>query len=135
MTRLVDLDALVPEDVDFKYRGESYVMPGDISVAQTFKLVRLYERAVAVDADPDIDVREKAELDMEQALLELFRERDPDLAALPFGTLAYRHVLAEVLSALGLQIVPVDPPTPPPNRATRRAAQKKSSPRSAGSRK
>lgn len=113
MTRIVDLDALVPEDIEFQFRGEKYLIPGDIQMEDTFKLVRLYEAAVAADAGA-IDERERANLATKAALDELFRVRQPDIQELPFGVMAYRHILAEVLELLGFQIVDETPPEPRP---------------------
>lgn len=133
MARIIDLDAVVPEDIEFTYRGETYAIPGDIDVEQTFRIIRMFEEAQAAEANSaPIDERERLNLVIRDELLELFRVRNPDLADLPFGTIAYQHVLVTVLGQLGLQVVgEPTPPEPRPKKQETRAVPR--SRRSSGS--
>ena len=116
----IELDGIVPEDLTFVFRGDEFTIDGDIDVEKTFDLIDVYQRAVVIDSDPNAEVADqrKVNIEMRDKLLALFQARDPELTTLPFGTIAYRHVLAEVLQSVGLQIVQVDPPKPKPEKKT-----------------
>src|SRR3990167_5387294 len=114
MARVIDLDKVVPQDLDFKYRGESYVIPGDIKGPDAFKLVRVYEEAMAAN-EGTLDEREAANQKVEEALLALLQVSQPDLEEFPFGQLAGAAVLAEILVLLGFTIIEI-PPEPSPKK-------------------
>jgi hypothetical protein len=105
MARVINLDELLPEDIVFTYKGRDYTISGDISIAATFDLVELFGRHAEAEEAGDLQAVREVNVELEEKLLELFQERDPDLTELPFGVMAYRHVLAHVLTGLGLQIV------------------------------
>jgi hypothetical protein len=130
VAQIIELDPLVPEDITFRFRGGEYSIPGDIDVETTFRLLKLFRRAADVEESEDLDAKEKVNLEVRDALLDLFRQRDPDLAELPFGVIAFRHVLSEVLQAIGL--VYVTPDEEEPGTPTKR--RPKRSPPSSGSR-
>lgn len=115
----INLDELVPEEITFSFRGTDYVIDGDIDIEITFALIDLFHRATEAETDPNITlaVQRDVNLAMRDKLLELFQARDPSIESLPFGTVAFRHVLAEVLQALGLTIVE-DPQPPKPEKKT-----------------
>lgn len=132
MTQIVDLDAIVPEDVTFSFRGKKYLLPGDLDVEHTYKLLRCFTAAGKAEQGDDLGKRERAETQLRDALLELFRQRDPELAELPFGVKGLQIVLIEVLKAIGLEIQSggEGPPTKP---GPKRSRPSKRSPRSAKS--
>jgi hypothetical protein len=113
MPQIVELDDLVPDDVVFRYRDKEHSIPGDIDVETTFRLLKLFKRAAEVEESDDLDAKEQVNIEVRDALLGLFQQRDPDLAELPFGVIAFRHVLSEVLQAIGLVFVPEDGEGPP----------------------
>jgi hypothetical protein len=132
VARVVDLDALVPDDIDFQYRGKSYPIPGDIDVETTFSLIKMFEEASNAErSGASVEEREALNLTLRNKLTELFRIRQPELTDLPFGTIAYQHILAEVLQAIGLQIAVEEPKTPPKPRARKQTVPR--SRRSTGS--
>lgn len=128
----IDLDILVPEDITFKFRGKKYAISGDISSDATFKLIEFIQRFAALQSAPKQDMAKIKKLndEIQTDLLALFQERDPSVKSLPFGQLAYAHVLREVLKAVGLEIEMQDPtpPEPTPNRATRRLSTRSNGP-------
>lgn len=125
----IEMDELVPEDITFVFRGKEYVIDGDLDVDLTFDLTDLFIRYGQAEADGDrVEIR-KTNTEMRDKLLAAFQTRDPALTDLPFGVMAYRIVLGQVLTALGLQIVQEDPPRP------RTPAPRPRSRRSTGSRK
>lgn len=131
MAQIVDLDVLVPEDVTFRFRGGDYTIPGDIDVEDTFRLLRLFNRSGELeDTVASLDEREQIEKEIRDALLDIFRQRDPDLAKLPFGVMALRHVLLEVLKAIGLEFVPAEGGADPPKPGPKKPRRSKPSPRS-----
>jgi hypothetical protein len=135
MARIIDLDAVVPEDIEFNYRGDTFAIPGDIDVEQTFRIIRMFEEAqTAEEEGASLDVRERLNLIVRDELLALFQVRDPELIELPFGTIAYQHVLVTVLTQLGLQVMSpeaVNPPTPKtPTRAIPKSRRSSGSPSS-----
>ena len=126
MARVINLDEIVPEDIEFSFRGENYAIPGDIDVDTTFDLVGIFGRFAEAEAAGDTEAMRAVNKELEGKLLRLFQLKDPGLESLPFGVIGYRHVLQAVLEAVGLQIVEGDPtPAPAPKPGPR--------PRSSGS--
>lgn len=128
---IVDLDSLVPEDVVFSYRGAEYVLPGDLEMEAVLELAQLLQKSEEAESSGDIMAMTKLNPRIKKFLLSLFQVRNADLTELPFGAIAYQHVIAEVLKVGGFVVE--ETPTPP-------AAPKKTAPparsrRSTGSRK
>lgn len=118
----IDLDQVVPEDITFKYRGADYVLDGDLDTEDVLILARLLDQAQTAETAGDLAAVQKLNPKIKQELLRLFQVKDPKLEALPFGAVAYQHVIAEVLKLMGFVLVEEDPPapTPAPNRSQRR---------------
>jgi hypothetical protein len=131
LPQIVELDELVPDDIVFRFRGSEHSIPGDIDVETTFRLLKLFKRAAEVEESGDLDASEKVNVEVRDALLGLFQQRDPDLAQLPFGVIAFRHVLSQVLQAIGLVFVsPEDEDDPPTKRGPKKSPRSSGSPRS-----
>lgn len=112
-TQIVELDDLVPDAIEFRYQGNSYVLPGDISVETTFKMQKLLNALADAEADPKKALQqEKLTLEVEQMLLDLFRQDNPELESLPFGVVGFQHVLSFLLAKLGFgrEAEPRNPP-------------------------
>lgn len=136
MANIIQLDSLVPEDLEFTYRGESYVIPGDLDGETVLKLFRMFGQLAQLMAkageDPgtETDARKAAtemrriSADVDKTLLELFRLRQPGIEKLPFGVKTMPIVIKTILEHLGLG-------SEEGNRVTRRATgrQKKTSSR------
>ena len=122
----IELDEIIPEDITFAYKGKEYVIPGDIDVDTTFDLTALLIRHGAAEEKGDTEEVRAVNKEVEQKLLYLFQQRDPELEALPFGVIGYRFVLAQVLTSLGLLIVE-EPETPPKPRRAKRSPSRRSS--------
>lgn len=128
---IVDLDELVPDDIEFRYRDKSYLLPGDPPNEVVLALVKHYERMlsdVIFDEEGTSDDRTKDEIEAEveaaieatkAVLLGLFQLNDPELTEWPFGMYSTQHVARHVLLQLGiLRLVDEkdgdgDPPTIP----------------------
>ena len=128
----INLDVLVPEDIVFTFRDHRYAVPGDLDVDTSLKLVDLFVRAGEAEESGDVDRVATSNRELVAFLLELFRRRDPDLEELPFGVIAYRAIVGQLLVAVGLQID--DGTVEGPTRPTRKQATVRSR-RSTGSRK
>lgn len=132
-TQIVELDDLVPDAIDFRYQGKSYVLPGDITVETTFRLQKMLTALGEAEADPKkADEQEKLTLEVEQQLLELFRQKDPELESLPFGVVGFSYVLSHLLAKLGFGSDGVDPRKAEPTK--RKPQDRKKSQRSSTSR-
>lgn len=125
-----DLDALVPEDLEIAYRGETYVLPGDLSSEDAFRMVRY--RSLLIEST-DVDEQEKNIQQVMNFLLDMLRQKSPDLSSCPFGVFGSMKVLSRYLEHIGLEVSggedpgeggePADPDDEvPPNRAARRAS-------------
>lgn len=127
----INLDDVVPEDIEFDYRGKTYTISGDLDVETTFKLIGLFgdlaDAEVAGDRKKQLSVNGK----LEQLLLDLFKEHDPSLEKLPFGVVAYRNVVTQLLGSLGLEVIGGDPPADPSKPTAKKRAPRR---RSSGSR-
>jgi hypothetical protein len=134
-TQIIELDPLVPDAIEFRYQGKSYTLPGEVSVETTFRLQKLLValRKAEVEAGAEkngaVDQQEKLTLEVEDLLLGLFKQTDPDLERLPFGAIGFQHVLAHLLIKLGFAEVEVEDPTKtePPPKKSRRSSTSRSS--------
>lgn len=135
-----DLDELVPEDLEITYRGAVYTLPGDLASEDAFRLVRY--RNLIGESDT-VAAQEKNVQQIMSFLLDMLRQRSPDLDACPFGVFGSMKVVARYLEHIGLEVsdaeqgedVVADPDDEvPPNRAARRASSTGSpaSPKSSG---
>lgn len=104
----LDLDELLADDLTVSYRGVAYVIPGDISVPDAFRLVR-YRNAVG--SSSTIAAQEKNLVEAGAFLLDLLRTRTPDLETLPFGVFGMTRVIEAYLQHIGLEVTP--PPDEP----------------------
>jgi hypothetical protein len=141
MARIIELDALVPDDVVFQLNGKKYAVPGDPDVEMILRLIKLSARVG--DADNTVakagtpaamakaqKTQEDAATELRDELLGLFQVRQPDMERLPFGMIALQHVLAELFREVGL-VSDEEVPT----KATRKnSAGSRKSKRSSGSR-
>lgn len=125
MPEIVDLDALVPEDIVFKYRQTEYTIPGDLRTGQTLELYALLTRLARAEAKGGAGELKRIIEQCEAALLPIFQVNQPDMTELPFGAAGLGHVLRRVLELIGmLESIPAGEVANPPNRAARRQAQR-----------
>lgn len=107
MARLINLDALVPDDVIVAYQGTEYRLPGDLSTKDVFYLMRTYERLGELareddgETPPTRDDQEKIIGDAQGELLRLFQIRQPDLEQFPFGFATFGMLLGAILTEYG----------------------------------
>lgn len=150
-SNVVNLDEIVGTDIEFIFRGETYVFPGDPSTESVFGFIDLYsdlldaQQAAAEAAAKDgtnaqalAGKRDEIKKLLDKArdgLLEMFRERDPDLSELPFGHRSTMVVLQKALRQLGVTVpdAPEDPPTPAATKKPARASSVKKRPSKATS--
>jgi hypothetical protein len=138
---IVDLDALVPDDIEFHYQGGTYVLPGDIATERVFQLFKLFKELLEAQKGDDVDPEDvvKAVSSVKRVLLELFQQRDPELKEVPFGTSALPIVMQKLLQRLGVSIDEAGEASPPDGKATenratrRRQSRTKKSPASSTS--
>lgn len=122
----INLDELIPEDLVFKYQGEAYAIPGDLDVDVAMRLFKMLQDQAKAEQTGDSKETERNLKQSRAFLLELFRERSPELDRLPFGINSTPVVIIEILKFLGVlagsdEKWPVDPTA---NRATKRASAK-----------
>lgn len=135
MAEIVNLDELVPDDITFEFRGQTYPFPGDIDTETTFRLARMLrelgraEEAASEQREDEAaqEEQEKLTLAVEGELLKLFQRRTPDLESLPFGATGFQVVLLHVLAALGFS-APADPPKRERTKTATRSRRKSSTP-------
>jgi hypothetical protein len=132
VAEIVDLDAVVPEDIVFKLAGKQYPIPGDLETEQVFKLMRLF---AGLKVSGNLAGVERSAKQLEAGLLDLFQVRQPDLERLPFGATSLRTVTVRVLQLLGVDVGGPQPdPLPEPTpKKPKRAVPKSRSRRSTGS--
>ncbi len=76
MARIIDLDEALPPDITVKLGGKSYRLPGDIP---TPLFLRIQQATGSLGTDDDGITA------LADAILDLFRTRDPSLTELPLG--------------------------------------------------
>jgi hypothetical protein len=140
MAEVVNLDEILPGDIDLVWRGATYVLPGDIDVETTFGLQKLLAELgraeeATLTAEPGSEEEQTAHdrqrdvsMKIEKELLRLLQTNHPELEKLPFGIAGFKYVLGLTLAKLGFSTVASDPePDPPkPARAPAKAKSKRS---------
>lgn len=120
MAEVINLDELVPEDIEFRYRGETYTLPGDLSVEDVFRMFELFQTFASTQGKGKPEDAMKAVETLLAELLRLFQVRDPDLEGpLPFGVKALPIIMQKLLGQLGINVSADDPPPSPPKATTR----------------
>jgi hypothetical protein len=131
---IVDLDALVPDDIEFKYQGKTYTLPGDIETERVFQLFKLFRELLDAQQGTDVDPEDvvAAVANVKRVLLELFQQRDPELKEVPFGVSALPIVMQRLLQRLGVNVSEDGEASPPvgkvPKVVANRAQRRKRSP-------
>lgn len=120
MARITNIDDLIPEDIELVYRGQTYVISGDVAVPDVLKMFRAIVDIAAVQTTLDIpedatdeEIKEasaaaekdaNAKLERVQkeilALINANRPADEQLKKSPFGQRSLPIVLQEVLGHL-----------------------------------
>lgn len=108
--RLIDLDDLVPDDIDVKLHDVVYKLPGDIPVELMLRV------EAAMQSFGSVKEREEGEAvagDLLDAVTDLFRIRQPDLETIPIGLRGCVQLISELYKVQGDK---PDPPKPAPKR-------------------
>jgi hypothetical protein len=123
---VLNLDELIGEDIEVKWRGKSYWFPGDIDTETTFVLGEFVRQLAVAETTTDIARIELAQaeglagtqkaaktvdelerkqkeltLRVEGRMLDCFKARHPELEKLPFGARGMQAILARILIQLG----------------------------------
>lgn len=158
MGNIVNLGELVPglEGKTFVLpradgEEERYHVPGDLDSERVFEFLALFEDMVRFEqeiaelrreaADDETKVGKLLEEQLKglrvltekikAKLLAIFQLSNPELKVLPFGQATTMAVLGEILEMMGLASKEEkELPSPPPNRAARRATARKTTKRS-----
>lgn len=123
--RIIDLDAVVPEDIVVKLTVEEdgrsverkYPLPSDIPIPDFLRIARTLDSLTNLGADEAAEALE----DAYELVLDLFRIKSPSLESLPIGP---RRLLALIVQVYG------EEDTPEPDRPTRRRNGTRSTSRS-----
>ena len=98
-TEIIDLDELVAAPKKVKLRDTVYTLPAELPV-ETYLRLRAAEQAAAAaqEAGEDTDENERIE-ELHDLLLQLFREYQPELEALPGGLVQLFSIIPRVYGA------------------------------------
>lgn len=138
MAEIIDMDVLVPKDLEISYRDKTYRFPGDIDVETTFVLQELLEAFIAAEEPiitgsptrPQRATYKKATLAVEKELTALLRVRDEQIEKFPFGAVGFKVLLIQVLVKLGFGFSGLGeepPPLPKPQTGRKRTSRSKPS--------
>lgn len=115
-TEIIDLDAALPPDKKVRLAGATYTLPGDLPV-------ELFLRVQRASSEMQTNVDEDTVRGLSDAILELFRTRNPQMKALP-TSLGIGQLVTMLISVYGGGD-PVIPPTTrgatKPKRSTNRS--------------
>lgn len=104
MAKIIEIDTLVPEDIELNYRGKTYTVPGDISVPDVLKLFTAVQVVMADQTEvTDARAAQKKLDGVEREVLRIINiSRGPDeqLDKSPFGQRSLGIVLVEILKHL-----------------------------------
>lgn len=125
MAEIINLNDLIPDDIEMQYGDKVYVIPGDLDTETVLKVFKVFQAMLELVGKADASEAEvkKAAKDMSDMLLSVFRIRDPQLEKLPFGRQSTTIVVSKLLQSLGLDVGgDAAPPTIPAaaNRSQRR---------------
>ena len=87
MMEILNLDNIVPDDIQVKWRGKTIIVPGDATVEYQFKTMKYIKRI----NENNMDV-EAAEL-LKNALYELLKPKNEWLTQEEFDKLGFRQYL------------------------------------------
>lgn len=93
MTRIIDLDEAIPQDIEVVLNGETYLLPGDIPVPDMLAMESLTRR---FDAEKDAEKLGEIVGEMNEQVIELFRVRQPDIEDLPMSAKQLFQVVTAV---------------------------------------
>lgn len=122
MTRIIDLDTLVPDDVDVVVNGETFRLPGDIPVETMLQVEAATQRLNTVT---DQEEGQDALGGLYDAVLDLFRIRQPDLDSVPIGL---KQCVLLIGQLYAVEDSAPDPPRPAPKRRSGTTSSRKPRP-------
>ncbi len=94
MARIVNLGALLPEDITFVLPdGAEFTAPGDPPLHLILKIAHLWEQTGAEEGAALELVQE-----LDDEVLGLLRMRQPELQKSPFGVFGVQHFVSELLA-------------------------------------
>jgi hypothetical protein len=115
MTKSLDLDGLVPEDIEIHYREQTYLIPGDMDTDTMWRLLDVFQGLEKKTGVGSLELQKKALKRGEAEVLALVQMRQPEVEQLPFGLVGLQHVLSAVLEAIGVAVEQrSEDPNPPP---------------------
>lgn len=123
----VNLDELLPEPTVYMVDGQTYTLAADLPIDLTVELIRAIGEAGDAEAKGDLDAIRATNDRLAELVLAAFQVSDPELEALPFGIVAYRVIVGQLLAQLGVLIEADGGASAKPNRAARRSAPRKRS--------
>jgi len=127
MARIVNMQALLPPDIEFVMGDETYLAPGDPPLPLLLRIFDVWEKAQSLKPDDDaMGLEQLRELDT--LMVELLQIRDPKVTANPFGMSGVMLAVGELFTAYGYAAEGGDGDLPPTtgttaNRSTRRASR------------
>ncbi len=128
MTRIIDLDVLVPDDLAVRIDGELYKLPSDIPIPEYLRLSRTWDRVRELqDGEKTAeDAAEATELleDLYEQILALLRSQQPDLEDLPIGPRRLGALIISIYADLATEEEPERPTKP--RTGTRNTSRKRS---------
>lgn len=111
MTRIIDLDKIVPDDIEVVLQGDTYLLPGDIPVEL---MLRVEHATQQLNSVTDSDEGQNVLADLLDAVVDLFRIRQPDVDQVPIGLRQAVMLISQIYSVQ-------EDPAPDPPRPARRA--------------
>lgn len=130
MSQLIDLDAVTSPDIRLKLAGTEYIVPGELTVEQMLRWIKIQERwianaqaSVAIQAGEDpgeVEPPEGLLIESKAEIVALFQERKPSLTDLPLKP----SQIGVVFAALFGRYQEDDGAKPDPTRPTQKRAPK-----------
>ncbi len=132
MTRLLDLDKVLPADITVELRGQQYTLPGDPPLETYFKLLAIQEQAESDAGDEDTDAQRDLLQTIFDVTYELFAVHQPELDPAEFRKVIGVHSATTVLNQVVSMYSDAEE-SPNGDRPTR--AQRRQKPPSSGARR
>jgi len=134
MAEIINIDDLIPPDIELQYRGASYTIPGDLDTETVLRVFETFRQVLALSSAGAGEVKtadiKKASETLRDLLLGVFQIRNPELTSLPFGSTSTPIVVQHLLRSLGVDLFGENEETTPTQREAS-PSREKSSPSSA----
>lgn len=99
--RIIDIDALLPDDIELVIGGETYTIPGDVPAPDVLRLMQAARHVQDVAEQGDAEQVIQASVHLHDLVVGMIRRRHPGVD-IQLGQRGLRAVVVGILEAFGM---------------------------------